>query len=46
MYHPERGIRHNKVLEEDKRLKIGAKLKPNDYKLLNHYDIMNVSNKY
>jgi len=34
MYHPERGIRHNKVLEEDKRLKIGAKLKP---KMITNY---------
>jgi len=37
-------VKYSEVLEEVKRLKNGAKLKPNDYKLLKRYDIMNVSN--
>lgn len=37
-------VKYNQVLTEVKRLKSGAKLKPNDYKLLKRYDIMNVSN--
>ncbi|KAF0733683.1 Uncharacterized protein FWK35_00034346 [Aphis craccivora] len=37
-------VKCNEVLEEIKRLKSGAKLKPNDYKLLKCYDIMNISN--
>lgn len=37
-------VKHNELLEEVKWFKSGAKLKPNDYKLLKRYDIMNVSN--
>jgi len=37
-------VKYNELLEEVKRLKSGAKLKPNDYKLLMCYDLMNVSN--
>jgi hypothetical protein len=36
-------VKYSEVLEEVKRLKNGAKLKPNDYKLLKRYDIMNIS---
>ena len=37
-------IKYNEVLKGVKRLKSETKLRPNDYKLLKRYDIINVSN--